>query len=126
MQSGKPHPCSDRLGYFPETLTRDPTLDALTGSVLVRHHKERRRGWQPGSLGGHVVAQDGSSGSRQGHRHLVTTLAHDPSKPEVRGDISDVQRRPFTKTKPAIGHGGKDRGLLGSSKSGAGWAPWAS
>jgi hypothetical protein len=111
MQSGKPRPCSDRLGYFPDALTRDPTLDALAGSVLVRNHKERCRGWQPGSLGGHIITQDGSSRSRQGHRHLVTTLAHDPSKPEVRGDISYVQRRHFTATKPAIGHGGEDRAL---------------
>ena len=65
----------------------------------------------PGSLGGHVVTQDGSGRSRQGHRHLVTTLAHDPSKPEVRGHISYVQRRHFTASKPSIGHGGKNRAL---------------
>jgi hypothetical protein len=41
----------------------------------------------------------------------MTTFAHDPSKPEVRGDIAYVQRRHFTASKPSIGHGGKNRAL---------------
>jgi hypothetical protein len=89
----------------------DPTLDALACSVLVHDHEKRRRGWQPGSLGGHVVTQNGPHRSRQGHRHLVATLTHDPSKPEVRGNISYVQRHHFAATKPSIGHEGKDRAL---------------
>ena len=66
---------------------------------------------QPGSLGGHVVRQDGSGWSRQGHRHLVTTFTHDPTKPEVGSNISYVQRSHFTASKPSIGHEGEDRAL---------------
>jgi len=39
----------------------------------------------------------------------VTALAHDPSKPEVRGNISYVQRRHFTATKTSISHEDEDR-----------------
>jgi hypothetical protein len=41
----------------------------------------------------------------------VTTLAHDPPRPEVRGDITHVQRRHVTATKASIGHEGEDRAL---------------
>jgi hypothetical protein len=111
MQCRHPRPYPDRLHELPDPLPGDPALDALTHSVLVRDHEERRRGWLPGSLGGHVIAQDGTGRSRQGHRHLVTTLTHDPAKPEVMGNISYVQRRHFTAPKPSIGHEGEDRAL---------------
>jgi hypothetical protein len=51
------------------------------------------------SLGSHVLAENGPRRRRQGHRHLVTPLAHDPTKPEVRGHIPYVQRRHLTATK---------------------------
>src|SRR5262249_3557443 len=115
MHSGEPCPCADGLDDFPDTLTRDLTLEALAGSGLVRHHKERRRRRRAGSLDGHVLTQDGAGRSRQGDRHLVTTLAHDPSKPEVRGNISDIERCHFPATKPAKGHEGKDPGFAEST-----------
>src|SRR6266704_4563001 len=106
MQRRYPRPRPDGLDDLPDPLARDPALDALTRSVLVRDHEERRRGWQPGSLGGQVVAQDGARRRRQGDRYLVTALAHDPSKPEVRGDVTHVQRRHLPAPKPSIGHEG--------------------
>src|SRR5713101_3128112 len=104
MQPRHPRPRPDGLDDLPDPLARDPALDAQAHAVLVRDHEERRRGWQPGSLGGQVVAQDGARPRRQGHWHLVTTLAHDPTKPEVRGNVTYVQRCYLTATKPSIGH----------------------
>ena len=104
MQRGYSRPRPDGRGDFPDPLARDPALDALTHAVLVRDHKERRRGWQPGSLGGQVVAQDSARWRRQGDRYLVTAFAHDPSKPEVRGDITYVQRRYLTATQTRDGN----------------------
>src|SRR5713101_4060214 len=106
MQRRYSRPRPDGLGDLPDPLARDSALDALAHAVLVRDHKERRRGWLPGSFGGQVVAQDGARRGRQGHRHLVTALAHDPTKPEVMSDITYVQRRHLTATKPSIGHEG--------------------
>ena len=111
MQLRYPRPRPDGLGDLPDPLARDPALDPLVHPVLVRDHEERRRGWQPGPLGDQVVAQDGARRRRPGHRCLVTALTHDPSKPEVGGDISYVQRRHFPATKPSIGHEGKNRTL---------------
>src|SRR3989442_11342515 len=101
----------DGLDDLPDPLARNPALNALTHSVLVRDHEERCRGWQPGSLGGDVVVQNGARPRRQGHRHLVTALAHDPSKPEVMSDITYVQCRYFPATKPSQGHEGENRAL---------------
>src|SRR5258705_13201346 len=92
MQCRHPRPYPDRLHELPDPLPGDPALDALTHSVLVRDHEERRRGWLPGSLASQVLAEDGARRRRQGHRRLVTTLAHDPTKPEVRGNVTHVQR----------------------------------
>src|SRR5882724_1326250 len=106
MQRRHPRSRPDSLDDLPDSLARDPTLDALTHSVLVRDDEERRRGWQPGSLGGHIVAQNGARPRRQGHWHLVTALAYDPTKPEVRSDITYIQCRYFPATKPSISHEG--------------------
>src|SRR6266571_5544974 len=111
MQRRQPRPRPDGLDDLPDPLARDPALDALTDSVLVRDHEERRRGWQPGSLGSHVVAEDGARRRRQGHGHLVTALADDPTKPEVRGNVPYVQRCYLTATKPSVGHEGEDGAL---------------
>src|SRR5882672_1156351 len=100
MQLRYPRPRPDGLGDLPDPLARDPALDALAHSVLVRDHEERRRGWQPGSLGDQVVAQDRARRLWQGHRCLVTALAHDPPKPEVWGDITHVQRRHLAASPP--------------------------
>ena len=48
---------------------------------------------------------------RQSHWHFVTTLAHDPTKPEVGSDITYIQCRYFRATKPSIGHEGEDGAL---------------
>src|SRR5258705_13145867 len=111
MQRRHPRSRPDSLDDLPDSLARDPALDALTNSVLVRDHEERRRGWQPGSLGGDVVAQNGAPPCRQGHGHLVTALAHDPTESEVRGDITHVKPCHLTAPKPSMGHEEADGAL---------------
>ena len=48
---------------------------------------------------------------RQGHGHLVTALAHDPTESEVRGDITHVEPCHLTAPKPSMGHEDEDGAL---------------
>jgi len=111
MQRGYPSPSAGGPGDFPNPLTRSPTLDGLTSFVRVRDHEEWSRTGRVRSLGRHVVAKDHARPRRQGYRNLVPTFADDPTKSEVRGDITHIQRCNFTATKPSAGHEGEDCAL---------------
>ena len=104
VQRGDASPRPDCLDELPEPLPTDPSFDPLVTLPLVRDHEEGRRGSCATSLGGEILAKDGTSRRRQDDRDLVTALTLDPTQPEIGRDVSDIERYHLATAEPAMGH----------------------
>jgi len=109
VQRGDASPRPDCLDELPEPLPTDPSFDPLVTLPLVGDHEEGRRGSGAPSLGGEILAKDGTSRRRQDDRHLVTPLTLDPTQPEIECDIADIERYHLTTAEPTMGHQRKNR-----------------
>src|SRR4030095_11873534 len=62
-----------------------------------------------GPLANDILRQDAACHHRQRHRRLVATLSANPTQPEVRRDITDIERDDLRAPEPSEAHEGDER-----------------